>query len=74
MDADEAPTDLSRIAWKVINNAQWPRDLVFAGSRMGLDATRKLPEESGGVLSEEIRKDERITSLIDRKWQEYGCT
>jgi 4-hydroxy-3-polyprenylbenzoate decarboxylase len=73
VDADEAPAELSRVAWKVINNAEWPRDLVFAGNRMGLDATRKLPEETGGVLSEEIRKDERITSLIDGKWQEYGC-
>ena len=73
VDADEAPAELSRIAWKVINNAEWPRDLVFADGKIGLDATRKLPGE-GQVREwpDEMIMSDEVKQVVQRRWAEYG--
>jgi 4-hydroxy-3-polyprenylbenzoate decarboxylase len=42
------------------------------GSKMGIDATRKLREEYGGDWPEEVSVDERTKELVDRRWREYG--
>lgn len=73
VDADVPVNDLSLVGWKVVNNAEWPRDLIIADDRMGLDATGKLAEETDGIRRQEIRKDEVICKLVERKWREYGC-
>ncbi len=43
------------------------------GSKMGIDATRKWPAEGfTRPWPEEIRMDERIKTIVDRKWKELG--
>ena len=85
VDAGQDVHDLSRTFWKVLNNADWRRDLVMAdphgekssglpfGGRLGIDATRKLAEEL--VASEwprEVAMDEAIRELVEKRWREYG--
>ncbi len=43
------------------------------GSKMGIDATRKWPAEGfTRPWPEEIRMDERVKAMVDRKWKELG--
>ncbi len=43
------------------------------GSKLGIDATRKLPEEYGGrEWPEEVAPDEETVRLVDERWSEYG--
>jgi 4-hydroxy-3-polyprenylbenzoate decarboxylase len=81
--------DLSEVAWRVANNIDPAQDLVMAsgplddldhasatvkfGSKVGIDATRKGPQEGRHrewppdvVMSPEVKE------LVDRKWSEYG--
>ena len=81
--------DMSMVAWRVFNNIDARRDLVLSdgpldaldhssplpryGTRLGVDATRKGPEE--GHLREwpePLKMDERVRRLVDRRWAEYG--
>ncbi|MCB0874479.1 MAG: hypothetical protein KDC36_13980, partial [Thermoleophilia bacterium] len=43
------------------------------GSKIGFDATRKLPGE-GQVRPwpDEIRMNDEVMNLVDRRWGEYG--
>ncbi len=44
-----------------------------SGTKMGFDATRKLPEESGGrKWPEEIGMSEEIIRRVTERWEEYG--
>ena len=82
--------NISEVAWRVTNNIDAAQDFVFTtgpiddldiasptpkfGSKVGIDATIKLPEEGGRsrewppdvVMSPEIR------ALVDEKWASYG--
>ncbi len=43
------------------------------GSKLGIDATRKLPEEYGGKeWPEEVEPDEATARLVTSRWREYG--
>ncbi len=43
------------------------------GSKLGIDATRKLPEEYGGrEWPREVEVDEETSRLVDERWREYG--
>jgi 4-hydroxy-3-polyprenylbenzoate decarboxylase len=44
-----------------------------AGSKLGIDATRKLPDE-GQVRAwpAELDMSPEIRALVDRRWREYG--
>ena len=45
----------------------------FFGGKLGIDATRKLPQE--GFPREwppEIKMDDEIVKLVDERWQSYG--
>ncbi len=42
------------------------------GSRMGIDATIKIPPESDQVWGEALAPDPAIQALCDRRWAEYG--
>ncbi len=45
---------------------------VGYGSKLGIDATRKLPEEMHGKeWPEEVEADPETVSLVDRRWSEY---
>jgi 4-hydroxy-3-polyprenylbenzoate decarboxylase len=66
VDADVAVADPERVAWTVVNHADWTRDLVVHGNRLGIDATRKaVPGRR------EICPDEAVTELVKRRWTEY---
>ena len=81
--------NLSEVAWRVSANINPGRDLVVVdgpiddldigsptakfGSKLGIDATQKLPEE--GYTREwppDIEMSAEIKALVDRKWSEYG--
>ena len=89
VDRTVPPQDLSQVLWRVANNVDPRRDVVIAdgplddldhsapqprfGSKMGVDATAKLPEEGhprpwppDAVMSEEVKR------LVSQKWSSYG--
>jgi len=89
VDEDVSPHDYSQVAWRVFNNIDARRDLVISegpldaldhaspqpryGARLGVDATRKLPEEGHGrPWPEDIRLSPEIESLVSERWREYG--
>jgi 4-hydroxy-3-polyprenylbenzoate decarboxylase len=89
VDSDVDLRDMSMVAWKAFNNVDAARDVVLSqgpldvldhsspspryGTRMGIDATRKLPEEGAGrPWPDELRMDEEVKSLVEARWREYG--
>lgn len=89
VDAESDVKDLSGIAWRVMNSVDWQRDLTVcgpaavygahapalpgSGAFLGIDATRKYPEErSGSKWPAEIDMDEAVKRLVDMRWHEYG--
>ncbi len=42
------------------------------GSKIGLDATNKLPPETKREWGKKIRMNDEIVDLVTRKWREYG--
>jgi 4-hydroxy-3-polyprenylbenzoate decarboxylase len=81
--------NLSMVAWKVFNNIDAGRDLVLSegpldvldhsspvprfGTRLGVDATRKLPEEGHSrEWPASLTMDEGIKRLVDGRWGQYG--
>ncbi len=60
----------SRILWKLFNNLDPKRDIVIDGQRIGVDLTRKMPEEGyQQTWPEEIIMSEEIRRQVDQKWQ-----
>jgi 4-hydroxy-3-polyprenylbenzoate decarboxylase len=89
VDAEVDPGDYSAVAWRAFNNVDAGRDFVYSegpldaldhssprprfGTRLGVDATRKLPEEGHDrPWPESIEMDERVKDLVDGRWREYG--
>jgi 4-hydroxy-3-polyprenylbenzoate decarboxylase len=89
VDEDVDVQNLSQVAWKVFNNIDPERDFLFIkgpvdvldhassvpgyGSKVGIDATRKMREEGyEREWPEEIRMDEEIKRQVDQRWQDYG--
>jgi 4-hydroxy-3-polyprenylbenzoate decarboxylase len=88
-DADVDVQDVSQAMFHALNNVDWAHDLViqegptdaldhashrFAfGGKIGIDATRKLPEE--GYLRdwpELIRMSPEVKARVDTMWKELG--
>lgn len=46
--------------------------VVGIGSKLGIDATRKLPEECGKSWPEPVEPDPEIVKLVNNRWHEYG--
>jgi 4-hydroxy-3-polyprenylbenzoate decarboxylase len=80
--------DVAQVAWHVFNNTDPRRDTMFAdgpmdildhatplwayGSKMGIDATRKWPEEGfNRKWPDEIDMDAATKAKVDARWQEY---
>ncbi|MEQ8194540.1 MAG: UbiD family decarboxylase, partial [Rhodospirillales bacterium] len=42
------------------------------GSKMGIDATAKIPPETGREWGRKIRMSDDIIEEVTRKWQQYG--
>ena len=89
VDDDISLRNLSLVAWRVFNNIDAARDLVLSegpldaldhssprpryGTRLGVDATRKLPGEGHDrPWPDPLKMDERVTTLVDGRWREYG--
>jgi len=89
VDRDVNVRDYSEVAWKALNHIDPERDIEFVlgpvetldhasrlpkyGSKMGVDATRKWPEEGfTRPWPDEIAMDPRVKDLVDRRWTEYG--
>lgn len=81
--------NLSEVMWRVFNNTDPRRDLIITegpldaldhsspfscyGSKIGVDATRKLTEEGHPrIWPEEIKMSQEIKEIVDRKWKAYG--
>ncbi len=89
VDKDVNVHDVDEVLWKVGNNVSPQRDITFVegpldvldhasalpcfGSKMGIDATKKWPEENHPrEWPDEIRMSPEIAALVERRWQEYG--
>jgi len=89
VDEQVNPHDLSTVAWKVFNNIDAARDITIVdgpldaldhasplphyGHKMGIDATKKWPEEGHmREWPEDIEMTREIKERVDRKWAEYG--
>ena len=80
--------DAEEVLWRVGAEADPRRDTVLAdgpadvldhaapgalGGKLGIDATRKLPEETGGKpWPEAIAPDPEVAERVRRRWQEFG--
>lgn len=81
--------NLSEVAWRVFNNIDARRDIVIVdgpldaldhssplplyGSKMGIDATRKGPDEGHcREWPDDVVMTPEIKALVDRKWNLYG--
>jgi 4-hydroxy-3-polyprenylbenzoate decarboxylase len=81
--------DLQEVLWVVANNIDPERDTMFVrgpvdvldhasramgyGSKMGIDATKKLPEEGfSRPWPPVITMDPAVKARIDARWNELG--
>jgi 4-hydroxy-3-polyprenylbenzoate decarboxylase len=89
VDEDVNVHDASEVAWKALNHIDPERDIEFSqgpidlldhasrlvgyGSRMGIDATKKWPEEgfARGWPAEQVMPPE-VRALVEKRWKEYG--
>jgi len=79
--------DYRQVAWYALGNVDWRRDVVITegpvdqldhsspvscfGGKIGIDATRKLPEEGHSrPWPEPVRMSPEVKEAVDRKWQE----
>ena len=89
VDAGVDVQDVREVAWRTLNNVDAGRDLVFApgpvdhldhagplpllGTRLGIDATRKGPEEGyTREWPEEMVMSEEVKANVAHRWREYG--
>ena len=89
VDKDVNVHDANEVLWKVGNNVSPQRDVAFVegpldvldhaspmpqfGSKMGIDATKKWPEENHPrEWPDEIRMSPEVVALVEKRWQEYG--
>ncbi|MBI4652283.1 menaquinone biosynthesis decarboxylase [Candidatus Desantisbacteria bacterium] len=89
VDEEVNVQDYSEVTWKVFNNVDPERDVFFQkgpldvldhsspthkyGSKMGIDATRKMKEEGHPrPWPDEIIMEEKIKQLVTTRWKEYG--
>ncbi len=72
VDAGDKPLTMSEGFWRALNGVRFPGDLALTPDGcLGVDATRKLPEEGGGQY-QELRQDASVSAQVARRWREYG--
>jgi 4-hydroxy-3-polyprenylbenzoate decarboxylase len=62
--ADHDPRDPAAVFWRLLNRADWRRDLLIRNGRMAIDA-RRLP--SGGT----VQCDPTVLASVLGRWHEY---
>lgn len=89
VDASVNVHDMGEVLWRLGNNIDPLRDTTMVkgpvdelnhaapqpnfGSKMGIDATKKLPEEGHPrPWPEDIEMSREIKALVDKKWPIYG--
>jgi 4-hydroxy-3-polyprenylbenzoate decarboxylase len=89
VDNDVDVQNLSEVAWKALSSIDPERDTLMVkgpldvldhaspqfiyGSKIGIDATRKLKEEGHPrTWPEEIKMSPEIKDRVSRRWKEYG--
>jgi len=89
VDRDVNVQDVEEVLWRVGNNVDPRRDITIvdgpldvldhasplprAGSKIGIDATKKGPDEGHTrEWPDEIEMSAEIKNLVDRRWREYG--
>lgn len=73
VDDSVDPSDLPTVLWKLFNNIDAGRDLVYHGEKIGVDATRKLREEGlDRDWPDDIVMTEEIKARVDGRWDSYG--
>lgn len=74
IDEDIDPGSWGDFWWAVSTRADPGRDLVVQREedRFVLDATTKLPGETGRVWGRPLSMDAGTVELVDRRWSEYG--
>ena len=72
VDADARELTLSQAFWQALNEARLPGDLELGDGFLGVDATRKFPEEGGREEFEALKQDPSVSALVERRWREYG--
>ena len=76
--ADAANLEESLFHW--ISGCDPGRDMIRSGSRIGFDATTKVPGEDdrNGIPVRDyppiLRMDDAIIERVDQRWNEYGFT
>ena len=62
-------TNISIVMWKLFNNLDPKRDFYFKNNRVGIDVTKKLPEEGYQQnWPEEIEMSSEIKTKVNKKW------
>lgn len=89
VDKTVDPQDISTVMWKVFNNIDARRDLLISegpldaldhasplphyGNRLGIDATKKWPEEGHSrEWPDDIEMSDEVKKLVSERWAEYG--
>ncbi|GHT60644.1 menaquinone biosynthesis decarboxylase [Spirochaetia bacterium] len=89
VDAEVNPQNVSEVAWRAFNNIDGRRDIVLSdgpldaldhssplpryGTRVGLDATQKGPDEGHTrPWPDPLVMDKDTVELVNRRWKEYG--
>jgi 4-hydroxy-3-polyprenylbenzoate decarboxylase len=89
VDEHVDPHDYSQVAWRCFNNVDPVRDVLVSkgpldvldhsspherfGHKMGIDATKPLPEEGHGrEWPEELEMDPDVVRRVDELWEELG--
>lgn len=87
VDKEVEAKDLSTVAWKIFNNIDAKRDLIFSEvslkaegydeekvfTRIGIDATKKGPEDGHDrAWPNDINMTKDIKDKVDQRWREYG--
>ncbi len=89
VDGEVDVHDYAQVAWRVLNNVDWKRDIAVVegpldvldhssphplwGGKIGIDATRKWPEEGHGrEWPPDVQMSNEVKARIDQLWSSLG--
>jgi 4-hydroxy-3-polyprenylbenzoate decarboxylase len=71
LDEEVEVQDVANVYWRAVNQVDPERDLIIGPGRLGIDATRKLPAEGGGIGGK-VMMSSAVLAQIRRRWSDYG--